>query len=62
MTSGEDSRNIISTFKKGYNDGTIVLSTHAFALSEEYENELYKKHIENIREFEKKYNIANERN
>lgn len=59
--NGEDSRNIINTFKKGYNDGTILLSTYAFGLSEEYENELYKKHVEHVKHFEEKYNIKNER-
>ena len=54
------SKNPIHDFKKGVEDGTILFSTYAFALAEPYKDELYKKHRENVENFEKKYNIKNE--
>ena len=54
------SKNPIRDFKKGVEDGTILFSTYAFALAEPYKNELYKKHRQNVEEFEKKYHIKNE--
>ena len=54
------SKNPISDFKKGVNDGTILFSICAFALSNDQKKKLYQQHRKNVEEFEKKYNIKNE--
>ena len=46
--------------KKGVNDGTILFSICAFALSNDQKKKLYQQHRKNVEEFEKKYNIKNE--
>ena len=54
------SKNPIADFKKGVEDGSILLSVFAFAFADEYKKKLYKKHRENVENFEKKYHIKNE--
>lgn len=51
------SKNPIQEFKDKVEAGDIVLSTYAFALSEDVREQLYKNHCENVKKFEKKYKI-----
>ena len=54
------SQNPIEDYKKGVEDGTIMLGTYCIGITDERRKQLYEKHRENIEEFEKKYNIKNE--
>lgn len=62
VASREESHGIIDKFKDGVKNGSIMIGTLCFGLSEEYEKELYKKHAEHVKHFEEKYDIENERN
>ena len=51
------SKNPITDFKKGIENGTINESISCIALTDESKKTLYERHRENIKNFEKKYKI-----
>ena len=51
------SKNPIKEFREGVENGTIILSTFTFGLSTNAKNLLYENHSNNVKKFEKKYNI-----
>ena len=52
------SKNPIRDFKKGFEDGTILMSIFCIGLSDEYKKKQYKAHRKIVEEFEKKYNLT----
>lgn len=61
-TTHKVTENPITRFKEGVEDGTIILSTYPFGLPDKRKEELYKAHLERIKEFEAKYLKKNEEN
>lgn len=55
-----DVEKVIDEFKSGILTGNIITSTFAFGLSDEQKKKLYEVHLNNIKEFEEKYNIKHE--
>lgn len=53
---------IINRFKNNVNDGSIILFQNAFCIADNVKIELYKHHLDLMKQFEEKYHINNEEN
>ena len=62
MASREESHNILDDFKDGVKNGSILVQASLFSIPGLKESELYERHVENVKLFEKKYSIKHEKN
>lgn len=53
---------VVSVFKKGVEDGTILIGVMPMGLSDNYKRERYEKALKRIEELEKKYKFNHEEN